>query len=287
MTGDGDIVVRASSLPSYADCQRRMAVGTLGRLFEAHGYLIRPDRTGYGALVGSGVHAGAEHMLTNKLQTGELPPVADAQEQAIIALHDRIAEETDEDRPPVEDGTTKSVGEAEQQVRRMVEVYRWDVADRVTPLVVESRIEVEAGQGLILSGQSDLLHLSSFGGQRVVRDLKTGSQLTGMWKHSAQVGAYSLLFRSQGHETDAAGIDGIQRVSPRKPQPGAEWHPLNLEAGEQLAVQTIRDFGAKARAFRQDGDAERFLANPGSNLCSEKYCRAFGTKACPITMGES
>lgn len=280
------ITVRASSLPSYPDCQLRFAVKTLYFAFREHGFDLLPDRTNYGALVGTGVHGGAELGLKEKLATGTVAPLDAMEDAAIGAFRERMSEEAGEDRPVVEDPTTRSVNDAEKQVRRMTEVYRTDIAEACTPVVVESRLEARYNDLIRLSGQADVLVITLPEVAQAIRDLndlKTGRNLRNLTQHQPQLGIYIMLMEAHGHEVDGANIHGIPRAPVGKPQPRAELHALDPDVCWDRAKAILDDFAPKARAFLRDGDARRFLANPKSMLCSPHYCPAYGTRACPAT----
>lgn len=281
------ITIRASSLPGYLDCQLRAAVSQLGSLFQAHGHEVGRPFPNIGALVGSGVHKAAEVALTERMMAGTLAAVSTVEDAAVDAFRARRAQELEEGAGEViMDGDSPTMDAAERQVARMARQYRQDVAAVARPVAVESRITIETGVGeVLLSGQSDLLHLDDQGAGNVVRDLKNSRTKANAAKHASQLGAYSLLFRSQGHTTHGAQIDHLPRVKIERPQPPVEHHPLDVAGAERIAHAVTTEFATKALAFAEDGDPSRFLVNPASNLCSPKFCRAFGCPACPATGG--
>jgi hypothetical protein len=280
------LVLRASSLGNYQDCQLRAAAHALPELFAGHGHGMAPRRANIGALVGSGVHGGAELALTELLLGGAASPDDVLEDAGISAFRSRWEEDVGE-QPVVMDEDTPSRNAAEGQVRRMVRAYRRDIVPRVRPVAVERRLEAEALPGLVLSGQSDLLALDAEeGGRTVLHDTKSGRRRANPWKHAAQLGSYSALLRTQGHAVDAVQVDFIQRVKEAKPQPGVVSQPVGIVEAEQIAYAVLNDFGRKALDFQKDGDPSRFLPNPASLLCSAKFCRLWGTKACPATYQE-
>ncbi len=274
------LVIRASSLPGFLDCQLRAAANSQARLFVAHGHELRRGHGNIGAVVGSGVHAGAELALSERMM-GRASSLSACEDAAIETLRRRIEDEAGEGL--IFDEESPSRDAAERAARRMVAVYREDVADRATPVAVESRIEAEFAPGVILSGQSDLLHLDAATGAHKVRDLKTGRRHQPAAKHASQVGAYSLLFRSRGHSTDGAQIDFLKRVRLDREQPRVVAEPLSIEGCERQAHAVLGEFSAKLQAFAADGDPGRFLPNATSMLCNQKFCRLHGQPACPAT----
>lgn len=282
---DGIIKLRASSLSGYStECQLRTAVEMLGREFDGHDFKLRRRVANVAALIGTGVHGGAEVALLERMM-GSVMPVSAMQEAAIETFRKRTAEETD-GAELLLDSDAPSLGDAEKQVRRMTARYREDVVKTAHPIAVESRIEVVFRDNVWLSGQADLLHLTEDdSGRARIRDLKTSRHPAAAWKHGPQLGCYSLLIRSEGHAVDAGQIDYLRRVPVDRAQPGVEPHEIDIMAAERVAYGVISDFAAKAIGFAADGNPERFLMNPNSRLCHPNFCRAWGTRACSATEG--
>lgn len=280
------VTIRASSLSSYPDCALRAAANSQAKLFSAHGYELHPASTNFGALIGSGVHAGAEVALKGKM-LGDSVPLSTCEDAAIEEYRERRRREAD-GKVLIGDETAGDHNQAEQQVRRMLDRYRKDVVTVAEPVAVERRIEAEVMEGVILSGQSDLLHLDrgqdQAHPQEIVRDLKTTRRRSmHPMAHAPQVGGYSLLFRSRGHDPTEARLDVLPRVRLAKPQPPVERRDLDIQAAEQIAHAVAHEFGSKLLAFARDGDARRFVPNPGSFLCSRRFCRLHGLPGCPAT----
>jgi hypothetical protein len=276
-------IVRASSLTNYPDCPRRAATRMIGQEIKAAGYDLRGLPNGIGAAVGTSVHRAASLILDEKAKSGSVPPLDVSADAAIETLRNETA-------PGISmDSTTVDLNEAEQQVLRMSAVYRRDVAPDIRPLLVETRIEATvpwSTQGLVLTGQGDVIAREP--GR--VRDLKTGTKLK---THGPQIGAYSLLARSNGIEINEVGIDFIQRVhitsrTKCQSQPAAVIQKHNIQVAETAAANVLRHIDGDIAVFR-NGDPERrllpgdpwaFAANPSSVLCSPKYCPAHGTPWC-------
>lgn len=282
---DTRIGIRASILPGYLDCQLRAAVTVLGSDFREHGYEIRRPRSNIGALFGSGMHGGGETALKELMLAGSLMPLSAIEDASIEAFRARHADEVQYDGELVMDEDSPTIDAAEAQLRRAARQWRADVLERAQPIAVESYVEADLIPGVKLTGHADLLHLDGQEDRRILRDLKTSRRKQHGTKFQSQIGAYSLLFRSEGYETTGAQIDHLRRAPLAKPQPAMEMEPLEVEACEQIAHSTLKDFATKALAFRADGDPSSFLVNPASQLCSQKFCRAWGTAVCPATRG--
>ena len=276
------ITIRASSTTGYLDCALRAAAHSAPALFAEHGWELAPPRANIGALIGSGVHGAAEPALTERMLSGTVMPVDAIEDAGIEAFRSRRSEEAETVAEIVMDNDSPSMDDAERQIRRMARQYRTDVLQQSEPVAVESRITATFAEGIVLSGQADLLHLD--GRERhVVRDLKTGRHRKAAMHHAAQLGSYSLLFRSKGYDTGGGQIDYLPRSALKKPQGAVEPMPLDIFAAEQIAHAVLTDMGGKLLAFAADGNPSRFLPNPSSNLCSYRFCRLFGTPACPAT----
>lgn len=267
-------VVRASSLSSYQDCPRRWAARHLRREIEALGFEVRILPSSIGAAVGSGTHAGAAYLLSEKMASGESGNLTEAEQRALDELEHRIIDEG-----VIWDDTTGNLNTAQQQTRRMVRAYRTHVVPGVHPVAVEQRITKTFAPGWTLSGQADVFE------DDVLHDTKTG---TVRRANMPQYGCYSLLRRSPRPEDGAPdgepvnGIveDFIRRVSLKPDQPPPERYPYPVEAAEQLAWAVMHRIKADTERFRETGDLWAFMPNPMSQMCSPKYCPAFNTAFC-------
>jgi hypothetical protein len=273
-------VIRVSALASYPDCPRRGAARLFWREITDAGFKLRYLPRGIGALIGTAVHRGVSVVLGTKASTGTLPLRTVAIENSREALRDGVdGVEVQYDGP---NGATHNMRDAVDQVIRMTGVYHDNVAPTVNPIIVEERLEAEVEQGLVLSGQPDLVCREPGS----IRDLKTGARMPS--SHAPQLGGYSLLARSHGHKIERAAIDFVKRVNPSKPQPVPVTNEAVIARAETAASNILRQMALDLDTFR-NGDAARrispndpwsFMANPDSMLCSPKYCPAFGTEFC-------
>jgi hypothetical protein len=122
----------------------------------------------------------------------------------------------------------------------------------VTPLLVEERLEAEVAPGLVLVGKPDVVCREP----TVLRDLKTG--IRGPGSFAPQLGAYSLLARSNGIEIEHVVIDFVRRVAVGKPQPApirAEGKQERVEAKKERRAERERELAeATAAASAEIGD---------------------------------
>lgn len=263
--GDGKTYVRASTLSSYADCPLRSAAKLIPKEMRAAGYEFRSLPGNIGAAVGSGTHAGAGYMLTEKMNTGELGNANEADQRALSELQGRMADGV------IWDATTANLNTAQQQTLRMVRTYRLNVAPKIMPIAVEERMEAEFAEGFIATGQDDLLE-----GQ-LLHDTKTG---TVRRANGAQYGCYTLLRRAKGQTIKGIVEDYVPRVSLKKEQPPPQQHTYPIAACEELAWAVLTRIKYDITRFRETQSIWAFLPNPGSQLCSDKYCPAHGTDVC-------
>jgi hypothetical protein len=270
-------IIRASSLSSYPDCNRRGAARLFWREITAAGFRLRHTPRSIGAAIGTAVHKAAEVLLTEKAASGVLPPASVATDAALDELHAQLGQ-----GDIAYDGPTLNRNEATRQAISMTRIYRSVVAPKVEPILVEERLEADVAPGIVLSGQSDVVAREP----GAVRDLKTGVRRPA--SVVPQLGAYSLLSRSHGLDITRALIDFIQRVRPARPQPDPLSSSLEVAQAETAATNILRHIEGDLATFRHGdpvrrilpGDPWAFQANPASILCSPKYCSAFGTAFC-------
>lgn len=273
-----DLIIRPSSLSDWVDCRRRYAARHLRGLIAAAGYTVGEKRPAHiGALVGTGLHAGAAHTLIARLR-GTDAPAAAADEVAVTEMRLRMeAEGVDWD------DVTRDLNTAEKQLLRMSRAWRQHVAPQIRPRMVEERLDVQVADGIIMSGQLDVADTAGAGGVRI-RDTKTTKQRRSA---HAQLGAYALLLNSHGYEPQSAVIDHIPRCPIREEQPVPETREIALRAAVEDALQAVEEIGRDVAEFRRraSGESARdpiavFPANPASALCSARFCPAWGTATC-------
>ena len=274
-----ETVVRVSALAGWPDCNRRGAARLFRAEIEAAGFRLRQTVRGIGAAIGTSVHKAAEVTLGEKARAGALPPATVAFDAAAGELKLQLAEgEITFDGPR---GITHTAREAEGQTLAMTALYHRIVAPQIEPVIVEERLEAEI-DGLVLSGQPDVVAREP----HAIRDLKTGVRRGASW--APQVGGYSLLARSNGLDIDAGRIDYLQRVATGKPQPEPVTEEVALEVAETAAANILKHIATSLETFRHGdpvrriapGDPWAFQANPASNLCSERWCAAWGSEFC-------
>ena len=268
-------VIRPSSLTTQIDCGRRWAAVHLAPLVMQAGYTLGERRPLHvGAAVGSGVHAAASYTLEAKRRTGELGNEAEAVDRAEAEFMERGQHGL------VWDATTDQLPTAQQQLRRMTRSYRRHLAWQLQPMIIEQRFECDVGDGWVLSGQTDSLNGDP---DRDVHDLKTG---THQRANGVQYACYHIILDAHGYRPARIVEDFLRRVKLKTEQPPPESTAIPLAPAIADAWDAIDDIKRATAEFeRRIVSGGRpphaaFRANPQSQLCSPRFCPAFGTDFC-------
>ena len=266
-------VIRASMLPASNDCMRRAMANQYAKELAKYGYKLRHTLNNIGATIGTATHSVIEKYFASKIYQTEYNE-KNSLDEVINTLQDNIKNGI------LWDDTTSNIDTAIYQIKRMATAYIESVGKHIIPIETEIRLEVDYNDWII-SGQIDLVAQHEQGGIHL-HDLKTGTTYR---SHHAQLGAYSLLYRSVN--TDAyvksATIDYVERL----PKSRAQKEPIitnyDVALCERVAEATIDRIIENFNKFEATGNINSFPENPMSMLCNEKYCPAFNTDFCPIT----
>ncbi len=269
------IVIRASYLAGWTDCPRRSAAKSLYKIIKNLGFQLRESVKNVSAAIGTGVHAGATHVMREKIEAREA--------KLTDAIEIGINEFRKESDGGIEfDSKTDSTNTAETQIKNIETAFYYGIAPEINPVDVERRYEAPVKAGFYITGQPDIIELGR------LRDIKTGKD--GQTYH-AQLGGYSLLLKANGLPTpETLVVDWIPRVSTKKPQPEPVIYEFPTSVCEKEAQNVISSIQFQILNFQRnisEGIPERapsaFPANLMSMLCSEKYCVAHGTDFCPVS----
>lgn len=265
------LLIRASSTSSYPDCQRRGAARLMPGVLAELGYKMNQRASPVGASIGTATHAAVAHTMGHKAQTGVLANETETEQRGLASLSEEIG------KGVRFDGISPNLNTAQKQVIRQYRSYKIHLADRINPRAVEHRITMRSRNGNDISGAMDL-------NDDGIHDLKTG---VAQRVNIAQYGTYSLLER---FETGVAAAhlteDFVRRVSIDKEQPAPVQISYDRQFAEEVAVSIISDMEQRAKLFLENQDQLLFLANPASQLCSDRYCPAFRTNWCPESYGK-
>lgn len=262
------VKIRCSSLTSYTDCALRTAASSFKWLFEDAGYKLNQRGAGIGATVGTSAHAGVEFSLREKLRTGSPAKISDCIDAGIAEFESiKSTEELEFD------ATTASQDDAKRQISEIQKAHHSLLLPEIKPRLIEERMFADLGDGFVLSGQADVITMDY-----TCRDLKTGLEKNYM----AQVGAYSILSRSNAEPVEKVMLDYVSRAKKGKPV-----NPFTVELDrktcEKSAIIVINRLKSDYKRFLKSGNPVAFQANPCSMLCSDKFCPAYGTKLCQFT----
>lgn len=276
----GDRVIRPSSLTTETDCARRWAAIHYAPQVMAAGFHLRERALLHvGAAVGSGVHAAAHFTLDAKRRTGELGNAREAEDRAEAEFLHRAEYGLNWDE------TTDRLPTAQEQMRRMTRAYRRYLAPDLVPIAVEQRLDVDVGDGWVLSGQADALAGDP---DADLRDLKTGVRRR---PNGVQYASYHVIFTAHGFRPHDIIEDFVQRVRLKNEQPPPVSQVVPLDQGMADAWQAIEDIKAGTATFDarvasgMGAPAAAFRANPQSQLCSDRWCPAWGTDFCRSHLG--
>ena len=238
------------------------------RLLEDAGFYLRQEVTNIGAATGTATHAGAFHSLAHKLDHGELAAKDEVEHVALDTLKERVQDGVKWD------ATTPNLNTGEKQVLRQTLAYLRNVAPKLNPISVESRLNAtDPETGFMISGQADAV---------VTDDVKLHDLKTGVVRRSnaAQYGTYSRLLRAHGHVCVGIVEDYVQRANIKKPQPAPEAIEYDLRRSEALSARILKQIRRDLDDFEATGNEDAFLTNPNSMLCSDTFCPAWGTPFC-------
>lgn len=269
--------IRASSLDTYANCQRLFAAKWL---IEANHelaltYQLRTLRPNIGAIVGTGSHSGVAYLLEEFKRTGEhggQTRVRSAKEVATEEIR------TLSERPITTDPTTPNAIIGMAAASKIVQRYHHDVRHDHEPLLIEKGLKVKAytnhHEQFQITSTMDAYIINA-----VLEDLKTGVRLP---KPAAQIGQYSINAKANGLPVDTAKIRFAERMRPRSTQPPIMTFDMPIEACEQHAARIAKQAAGRLMKMMATSDPSPFIPNPGNFLCDEKYCPAHGTPFCHV-----
>lgn len=263
--------IRASALSYYLDCPRREAAKLFWREVRDAGFnLPWRYKLGIAAAIGSGSHAGVEFALNNTIETGAPGKVEDLIEIAISNFKGEITDAEGADY----DDTTPNNNDAEKQIQLLTRSFYFEILPNINVDNSDTEIPFEAKlDNVLFTGKADFISESE------LHDFKFAR----ISDYSAQLGAYSLLNKSQGFPAPKILISNFMpRVAVGKPYPGPTIIPHSVQDSEEAAFNIVKIIKRDAENFLKDGNPWAFAANPKSILCSTKYCKCFGSEFCKL-----
>lgn len=264
-------IVRASSLPSLTDCNRRWVARHRSKLVTKKGYHLRETKPSAGAAIGTAYHAGAAHIL-RKLQAEpggiSLEDFEESYQVSLVTFLDQVAGKIEWD------DTTPRLFEAEQQIHAMLSAGLPELM-AMEPAYIEHKLSAPVPElGLDIEGTPDVIERSGF-----VWDHKSGARPP---SPQAQIGLYRMMGRANEiHISDKAGMVYTPRRKAGKPVT-AEVVMFDGYECDRAAWSALELIASLVTKFDDSGDCWDLPANPMSQLCTPRYCPAWGTDMCSM-----
>lgn len=266
MTNEPSLIIRASSFPGLFDCAYR---------WEGIHLLGLRNVVGRRAVLGTAIHAGTAAYDQAKLEGAPIS-VDDAAGVLVDKLNDP-GEDFDAERDDL------TAGEAEKVGITLLSKYCGEIAPHYTFKAVEmptEPLDIDCGGGVVvrLKGTMDRARVrEDAGGAIGIADLKSGSAAVqkgvAVTKgHGPQIGTYEMLYQ---HTTGTAPSAPAEIIG-LKTKGTPEIATAQITNARTVMIGTEDQPGLiqfAADMFRSG----RFLPNPRSLLCSEKYCCRWST----------
>lgn len=259
------LLVRASSLPTFADCEMRWAVSNVPEIREI-AILSRPEiktRIQIGAAFGDSLHKAAAYAMQVNALT----------EKSLEIANKRLDELAKYFYIEFDDHTTKNLDQARKQLVAPLKSFWKNYGSKVDKGDIEKRLYAKISDYVTLTGQVD--HRLTTG----KHDLKFGML---PMVYNAQLGGYDIV--SVANYGIADGSD-LWIISIPRCKEGAvpDFHVIKLDYQGCVNAawqQLDRIEEAHRRWSENKSNLWYFNRNPNSNLCRKKFCDAWGTTAC-------
>lgn len=253
----GKLVIRPSSIQQFISCPaqwfRTQVIGDLKRPAAA-------------AEAGTALHKGAEIGYTEKIKTGNLPPVS--------VLTDAVVEEWKTlNEKDVEYPAGEDFNSYETDIVKGITEYRNQVMEDINPVAVENRYSIKIDSPVVES-ISGTIDIDLDGG---LADIKMTNKKPVLDKYVLQQSVYALLKERNGKKCDFAEIHNVKR--------GDTATRLSLNVEKEYARGWLNTILDTLESFNETGDVNLFRgSNPSANyLCSSKWCGYWDK--CPFVKG--
>jgi hypothetical protein len=259
-------------LPAYADCPRRAAAKQFYELVYDKGYSLKPSRKSIGAVIGISVHAAAGYAARSFIDTGKWADIKTSLECSMQKYKTECEYQVDYDN------TTRSATDSEKQLKTLVNSLYIEVLPKVTPKYSELKLAAQITTEIQFTGSFDFYNTDL-----LLDDLKCGSRDR---SYHSQLGGYGLLAMSNGFDRPAGyRIWHLPRTAISKSYSGAQLTIYDADTCTNSAMYALRQIEKDVNRFVKTGNCWEFPANPMSQMCSEKYCSAYGTDFCSLGKG--
>jgi len=284
---DGNFIIRASSLPTWADCERRWAADNVSslarRCTEERTQSKDPKRKNFGALFGRAGHLGTQSMLEDRLHGRDIDfwKGVDAAKEN---LTQEVLSEMMAKRQLHWDQVTKNLDVGLAQLESVLEKML-PFCESVEPLLIEAELEMDWAPGVILRGHPDLVDRD---GDTV--DLKFGARKA---NYIGQFGAYGWLLPNNKSEVYVRPRDFVLVHPPRSSwdkkaqyvkQKDIAIFRYDFDACIDSAYRQMEGIAAAVKKYESERKSDKrlwvFNTNPNSKYCTKTTCRAYGTSSC-------
>lgn len=251
---EGKLTLRPSSLQQFLGCPHQWFLSSLMGNFQ---------RPAAAATAGTSLHKGAEMGYSDKIRTGELPPLSfltDIVSEEWRRLNDEqeLVYGKDEDYHSYEKDLIKGMGD-----------YYKDLMPETDPVAVEKRYTIQLDHPVFesLSGTLDIVL------ERGIVDIKHTKKVTSPAKYTLQQSTYTLLRTASGEVSNFNEIHNIIR--------GKGTERLSLAPKVDYAKYIVNQILDATEAFLETGNTALFR---GTNshayfLCNPAWCGYYA--GCP------
>lgn len=281
--------IGGSIIQSIQACERRAAYSLWHKACREEGMELNDIADSIAARKGTAFHSGAEFALKAKLDGVLVSKVAveNAILQGLETGNPERGDVTPLDQVVLDEkgGETDTLDKAKNQLKKLVKPLM-DVLPEIEP----AEIEPEIRRSIEGTDWTKVIHPDVIDTKHNLIDFKTGYTYEPK-DYTGQVGLYLDTLEECGYDIDKAQILYFKRVGVRtEVSPPALWVDIPKEPAKAHARDLLARFINAAEAFFDTTDKyylnpRMFRANTSDPLCSQKYCRAFGTRSCEITMG--
>ena len=272
------LIVRASQLDRYRDCGRsgslRFAEETDGKIrslsktVQDQGHVLAETSNSIAAAQGTSLHAMMAELFKQKLGYGQMN-LADA----FAVREQSFMEEVS--KGVIWDATTPHIETAKAQVLAMARALL-PIAEMTDPLNVEDELVHDISPlgneavPIRLVGHRDLRDR-----RFEIHDHKTGTEFPACY---AQLGAYAMLTLYKEQEVSAVRVNYAPRL-PMSRLHETQVRSLRLDVDDcmKAAWSTLLEIQTHYMRWLESGSPWSFPANPYSQTCTPKYCKAYGT----------
>ena len=214
------------------------------------------------------MHAGIGYMADEYIENGEWGDFETAYEISVDTFREKIIDGA------IWDNTTTCQNEAEKQLKIQLSSFEVEVRPIITPRYCEEPFRCMIGSEIEFTGTTDM-----YTADGCLDDWKGGSRSR---PYQAQLGGYATL----GMSNKKFGMPQkcrqwfFPRTSLKKGYPGANKIEYDVKFCIKSAAYTLKQIITDVNKFIETQDCWSFPANPMSQICSDKYCPAWGTTFC-------